>query len=246
MLARLALDGLEAAESCKLIGNFFGYCVQLALFAVCLSTLLIKWYIEVPRRRLLVFLMDSTKQIVGSMWLHFLNLFIAIRVSAVGVVNKAPGDECTWYWTHLMADCTIGLVVVYVILRLSERKFGYRSGYYYNTLGADGGQEGPDWGKWGMQIAGYLAIVSVKKLSVSVMIWMTLPLSVTLGTFATSWLSNAKLRLLFVMVLTPMVMDTFSMWVTDSFIKFQSSGRLQKEELSTCSSSGGVSRYSTC
>lgn len=222
------IPGAQSApsESCAILNDFFGCCMQLLLFGVCLSTLLLKWYIEKPRRRLLVFLMDSSKQIFGASWLHALNIIISIAFNAseVGLVARGIGDECSWYWTHLMADCTVGLVIVYCILRLSESQFGYRSGCYYGDPSTAGWQA-PDYKVWGKQIAGYLAILSIKKCVVSLMIYCSLPGPLMLSTWATRWISNSKARLLFVMVLTPIVMDTFSLWVTDSFIKFRESSK---------------------
>mmetsp|Transcript_31023 Transcript_31023/g.56381 ORF Transcript_31023/g.56381 Transcript_31023/m.56381 type:complete len:245 (-) Transcript_31023:137-871(-) len=204
-------------QQCQVLGDFVGYLMQFVLFCACVSSLLLKWRLERPPRRLVVFLLDSSKQIIGSGWLHALNMITAIY--SVGTTN---GDECAWYWVNLMSDCTIGLLVVYSMLRLSESLFEYESGLYYADAadGSDGDIASLDYLRWAKQMAGYLAIVTVKKISVILLLWLCLPYSLRLGIWATQWISNMTARLAFVMVITPIVMDTFSLWVTDSFIKF--------------------------
>merc|ERR1719198_278759 len=80
-----------------------------------------------------------------------------------------------------------------------------------------------DYSKWFRQIVLYLGIVSVKKIAVVLLIWLLLPHSMNAGVWATQWIGDVHIRLIFVMVITPVFMDTFSFWVTDNFIKYDAS-----------------------
>eukprot|EP00747_Dinoflagellata_sp_TGD_P165257 gnl/TRDRNA2_/TRDRNA2_186301_c0_seq1.p1 gnl/TRDRNA2_/TRDRNA2_186301_c0~~gnl/TRDRNA2_/TRDRNA2_186301_c0_seq1.p1 ORF type:complete len:266 (-),score=38.43 gnl/TRDRNA2_/TRDRNA2_186301_c0_seq1:125-922(-) len=223
----LLLPKAEDGE-CHLLGDSIGYLVQMLLFTVCMCSLLIKWRIESPPRTLKVFFLDTSKQICSSCWLHGLNLLIAMRLRRRA---DTAGDECSWYWINLMADTTFGLVVVYSTLRLSEKLFGYQSGNYRVNVGPDQELQ-VDYSKWFRQIVLYLAIVSVKKTAVVLLIWLLLPHSMGAGVWATQWIGDVHVRLIFVMVITPVFMDTFSFWVTDNFIKYNASTDTAKTALS--------------
>lgn len=221
----LLLPRAEDTE-CHLLGDAVGYLVQMLLFVVCMSSLMIKWRMESPPRTLKVFFLDTSKQICSSGWLHCLNLIIAMRLRR----GSESGDECAWYWVNLMADTTFGLLVVYSTLRLSEKLLGYQSGNYRVPAGTHQ-QLHVDYSKWLRQIVLYLAIVSVKKIAVVVLIWLLLPHSMNVGIWATHWIGNAHVRLMFVMVITPVFMDTFSFWVTDNFIKYDESAETAKASM---------------
>lgn len=205
-------------EYCQLLGDAWGLLMQFVLFCVCMWTLLFKWYLEVPRRRFLVFLLDSSKQIIGSGYLHFANMGFAMLVDSTDAVRH---KECAWYWANLVSDCTLGLLIVWIILRLSERCFHYKSGLYSADQQIDWEAQ-PDYSRWAGQVSVYLLILSIKKLIVGALLWFALPFSVNAGRTATTWVGGPHLQLLFTMVLTPVVMDTFSFWMTDGFLKHHS------------------------
>lgn len=180
-----------------------------------MGSLVLKWWLEVPRRRFKTFLLDTSKQIFGSGWLHCLNMIFAITAH-----NLVSADECAWYWINLMVDCSLGLVIVYSLLSTSEKLFGYESGLYSISKDDQHWEENVDFTRWAAQILGYLLILTVKKLSVTLLLLVLLPYSASLAETCTHWVSNPRIRLFWVMVLTPLVMDTFSYWVSDNFLKY--------------------------
>lgn len=210
-----AIFGL-AGKECRVLGDFFGYALQFFLFCFCMGSLLLKWYCEVPQRRLKVFVMDTSKQCCAAAWLHFLNLILAMKLPG------SKGHQCAWYWVNLMGDSTLGLLIVFLVLRVSESVLGYKSGLYMDSN--TDGEVAPDYCRWIKQILGFMLIVSIKKVVIASFLVGILPWSLHWGVWATGWIRNPNARLAFDMVLTPLVMDTFYFWVTDSFIKCGSGG----------------------
>lgn len=136
-----------------------------------------------------------------------------------------------------MTDCTLGLVIVFVVLRISEHCFGYTSGLYSARLDAESASDVDCW-RWARQILVYLAIVSLKKLCVVALLWACLPFSMSAGMWAISWTRDPHWQLVFVMVLTPLIMDTFSFWVTDNFLKYVSPEEVHARDLVWCRHAG--------
>lgn len=209
---------LGAPESCEVLGDVFSYVVQGSLCVIVVSTCLIKWRMETPRREFKVLLLDSSKQMVGSGMSHCMNIVTSMLFA---MTQDEKGDECGWYWVNLVLDTTFGLFVCYWLLRLTESVFGYDSGHY-GVKGAEtfyDGQQHPDYGKWAQQILAWCAIVGCMKL-VTVGILFAYPVPwVWLGAKATTWITNTHWRLLFVMVFTPTVMNIFQFCVADTFLK---------------------------
>lgn len=201
-------------DECEIIGDIFGVLVQGLLFLVVVAVLAGKWWFESPRRDLLVFLLDSSKQMVGSFVMHFTNVILA-------VFWTTGKGECGWYWINVMLDTTVGLLLNYGFLRLSEKLLGYNSGLYgeKSATGIDW-QQNPNFGEWGHQICVWcLCCCCMKMVVVAIMaafpsFWMWV------GEGATSWIQDPQAQLLFVMIATPTVMNIFQMLITDTFLKF--------------------------
>lgn len=207
----------EAEEGCQVLGDFFGFVVQGLLFAVVMGTLLLKWWAERPRRRFLVFMLDSSKQISGAGAVHCMNMLCAMTF-AHG--QKQVADECAWYWVNIMLDTTLGVLICYGLLKATEALFGYSSGHY--GKGADTGidwEENPDYTTWAWQIVVWCLIVAVMKLAVVVAMFVWQPFWEQVSTLATHWIKDREMRLVFVMIVTPTFMNMFQFIVTDSFIK---------------------------
>lgn len=208
-----------APSECKILEGWFGYFIQGILFSVCVGTLVLKWYNEVPRRRFKIFLLDSSKQIVGAGVIHVLNMICAIVFASF---ESALADECAWYWVNIMIDTTFGIVVCWALLKLSEWLFGYDSGHY--GKGAQTGidwEQNPDYGKWGKQIAVWCCIVSLMKGVVVIIMFAATDFWEWFSITCTHWIKDKYWRLVFVMIVTPTCMNIFQFWVTDSFLKWK-------------------------
>ena len=65
---------LEEEGKCELL-RMFGFFIQFLLGVICFSVLVIKRQLESPKRSLLVWLLDISKQGISTLILHFLIYF---------------------------------------------------------------------------------------------------------------------------------------------------------------------------
>eukprot|EP00927_Polykrikos_kofoidii_P006534 TRINITY_DN12641_c0_g1_i1.p1 TRINITY_DN12641_c0_g1~~TRINITY_DN12641_c0_g1_i1.p1 ORF type:complete len:335 (+),score=46.96 TRINITY_DN12641_c0_g1_i1:187-1191(+) len=212
---------LQDEAECKILSNVFGYGMQALLGVLCVGVLYLKWSMEVPRRWFVIFVLDVAKQILGGILYHLLNMIIAMRLSSIGADLSA--DECAWYFINFMADTTVGLMLTVIQLRASEPLFGYVSGEYWNEEAVRRPNacwtEKLDWRKWCFQLMIYLVIVTLAKFCIVHLIIYFILFAGRLGELGTMWIRNTKLRLFWVMVFVPAVMDTLFMCITDECIK---------------------------
>jgi hypothetical protein len=216
--SHMAASFLESPKECQVLGDFFGFIVQGVLFGICCSVLLAKWYFEKPRRLFRIFMLDSSKQIAGAGVIHCLNMACAMLFVQI---LEDTADECAWYWVNIMLDTTFGVLVCYVLLKMSERLFGYDSGKY--GKGNDTGinwQENPDYWTWAHQITVWCCIVCLMKLVVVVIMFVWANFWEWAAIACTHWIKDIRTRLIFVMVFTPTCMNIFQFCATDQFIKF--------------------------
>merc|ERR1711920_1038772 len=164
------------------------------------SVLLLKWWTERPRRKFQVFALDSSKQVVGSGCIHIFSMVCAMAFTSL---DKAAADECAWYWVNIMLDTTLGVLICWALLRLTERTFGYSSGHYgkKSHSGIDW-ESSPDFGKWAAQIGVWCGIVCAMKLAVVLLMWAFASFWEHAATFSTQWIADRRARLFFVMVIT--------------------------------------------
>eukprot|EP00922_Rhytidocystis_sp_ex-Travisia-forbesii_P032296 GHVS01048016.1.p1 GENE.GHVS01048016.1~~GHVS01048016.1.p1 ORF type:complete len:374 (+),score=86.96 GHVS01048016.1:66-1124(+) len=209
--AAAADGGAAATQSCALLEGF-GILIQLALAFLCFSMLVLKRQRERPRRSWSVFLLDSSKQLTGAFTIHILNLVFASLLS-----EHHGGDECNWYWINIVVDCTLGVFFLYLyfnrVKRILHLEGSNEFGYYGDP---------PRGGIWIRQMLIWQFIVCAMKLTmVVVMLIAHTPLEIIAGAALSPLTNFPKGKLVVVMVLTPFVMNTFQLWITDSFIKKQ-------------------------
>jgi hypothetical protein len=63
-----------------------------------------------------VFLLDIWKQLASSFFAHFLNIGLAIYLK---MLTKA-GDGCVWYLVNYCLDCSIGMLIAYVLFKIVD------------------------------------------------------------------------------------------------------------------------------
>merc|ERR1719321_1138687 len=108
-----------------------------------------------------------------------------------------------------------------MLLKLTERLFGYDSGNYGKGASTGIDWEGnPDYHKWLKQIFVWCLIVATMKLIVVAIMYSFAPLWEQLSVSCTHWITDREQRLVFVMIVTPTFMNMFQFCVTDSFLKF--------------------------
>lgn len=115
-------------ESCQLLGPVSLF-IQLLMGAAAISGLLIKRIYEHPKRTWIVWFYDVSKQVLGSLGIHFLNLLISIlqakkptlHAFESGHGGDDSGDECDWYFLNLLMDTTVGIPILWFWLTAIQR-----------------------------------------------------------------------------------------------------------------------------
>eukprot|EP00919_Chromeraceae_sp_WS-2016_P038599 GHVR01092186.1.p1 GENE.GHVR01092186.1~~GHVR01092186.1.p1 ORF type:complete len:256 (-),score=46.09 GHVR01092186.1:104-871(-) len=196
-------------QECHLFPGNFGIAVQLALACLTVTVLVCKRQLEDPRRPWETFLYDSSKQIVGQGWAHILNIFIAF----IFEVATIKGDACEWYWINIVVDTTFGTVVTYGLLLLSMRWLGYKTGIYE--------EEGHGhMYVYGRQLGIWVVIVSIMKFVCVVFMGFFGKLLLNLAhAFLKPVEDHDKLKLVCVMIITPIIMNVLQLVITDTFLK---------------------------
>jgi len=103
----------EQQEECRVVSGPFAIAVQLFLAAMVLATLLYKRYQEHPRRTLLVWLMDVSKQGFAMSLQHFVNVALAVVFAS----TEGVAGECIWYISNFTITVIGGLIVLTLWMR---------------------------------------------------------------------------------------------------------------------------------
>ncbi|CCF59646.1 hypothetical protein KAFR_0H02370 [Kazachstania africana CBS 2517] len=116
--------GSTKQGTCKLLGPV-SLCIQLLMGLLVVAVLLLKRNYEYPRRKLIVWTYDTTKQIGGSFVIHVLNLGISILKKQNLLVrsggSKDNNEQCDWYFLNLLMDTTVGIPILWFSLHFVEK-----------------------------------------------------------------------------------------------------------------------------
>ncbi|KAN0140526.1 vacuolar membrane domain containing protein [Lactarius tabidus] len=205
-------------KSCQLLGPT-ALVVQALMGVLVISSLLLKRQREKPKRPWRIWLFDVSKQIVGQMFVHGVN----VVVSDVGS-TRTSRNACVYYFLNILLDTTLGVYAIYITLffltwYLTEKLKlkGLRSGQYGTP---------PSHNYWVRQLAIYVvSLTSMKMLVVAlVSFWHVLS---DIAAWLLSWLGNGDtVQVIFTMGLFPIFMNIIQFWVIDSIIKVGGVGGL--------------------
>ena len=222
------LNETSSSESkCEMFGGF-GFLIQAILGAAAFSILIVKRFVEKPRRPWKIWFYDVAKQIISSLVLHLFNLII----SAVLSNDENDADACVWYFVTVTLDCTLGAFLSYIFMWLvdgivssSELEI-LKTGLYYEEY-MEGNKKcyKLKWKKYGAQLGVWLVVTLVVKLILLIMLKICKLFLVNLGGFFLSPFSNAKLRLVMVMIIFPVILNALYFWVVDNILKLKESDK---------------------
>ena len=222
------LNETSSSESkCEMFGGF-GFLIQAILGAAAFSILIVKRFVEKPRRPWKIWFYDVAKQIISSLVLHLFNLII----SAVLSNDENDADACVWYFVTVTLDCTLGAFLSYIFMWLvdgivssSELEI-LKTGLYYEEY-MEGNKKcyKLKWKKYGAQLGVWLVITFIVKLILLIMLKICKLFLVNLGGFFLSPFSNAKLRLVMVMIIFPVILNALYFWVVDNILKLKESDK---------------------
>uniref|UniRef100_A0A3B3Z810 Uncharacterized protein n=1 Tax=Periophthalmus magnuspinnatus TaxID=409849 RepID=A0A3B3Z810_9GOBI len=197
----------------------FGVLIQGLLGIVAFSTLMLKRFrIRRPWR---IWFYDTSKQAIGALFIHFANVFLS---------TFTKEDPCSLYLMNFLLDATLGMLVIWLALKLVSRLVEYKQ-WTLLILGEYG--DPPQAAAWLGQCGIYLLIMVLEKGVVSLVLlipgWSELQ-EVLLG-----YIANPQLELVLVMLIVPFIVNAIMFWVVDSLMmrKFKTMKSLDD----TCDSS---------
>lgn len=210
-------------SQCSLLPGIFGLLVQLVLFIVSMSVLVLKKKREERlegenARCWSVFLLDSSKQLVGAGFMHCLNLITSVMFG-----NGCPGDACEWYLVNIVIDTTVGVVIAVALLKCmlipafeycSGGTAIFRSGDYKDSSGTLIPK------KYFAQTACWLLCLALTKSVVVLLMYLLQnPLHVAASGLLGIFPNSPQLQLVLAMVITPCFMNALQFWVQDAYLK---------------------------
>ena len=211
---------VNPTPTCRLIPGFRGLLLQSLLMGFAVLTLVLKKRFEdslKPKkaRTWTNFLLDSSKQLIGGLWVHVLNLALSVRLKH----RTELGDSCDWYFANIFVDCTIGTGIEYLLFAFLIRFVipflfsdvevrAFESGRYEDTR------------SYFKQLSVWLLVVSGMKVIVYAILkhyrdWI---LSCS-DSLLDRWQDAPDTKLFVVMVVTPLVMNSVQLWIIDNLIK---------------------------
>ncbi|KAJ7639253.1 vacuolar membrane protein-domain-containing protein [Roridomyces roridus] len=200
-------------SSCRLLGPV-ALIVQALMGVLVILSLLYKRHREKPMRPWRIWLFDVSKQVVGQMWIHGVNVLVSSLVS-----HHSSQNACVSYFLNILIDTTLGVGLLYVALRvltflMSEKLQlkGFESGMYGTP---------PSFQFWLRQAAIYLVALTTMKFMVIGMLAL-IPGLYTVGAWLLSWTYTEKgdaVQVIFVMGIFPIIMNILQFWIVDSIVK---------------------------
>ncbi|KAL7640255.1 UNVERIFIED_CONTAM: hypothetical protein RMT77_009669 [Armadillidium vulgare] len=184
----------------------YGWIIQGILATLVFGLLVVKRFCEPVnhRRSWLVWFYDTSKQGFGSIIVHFANVFLA---------EYFIGDPCTWYIVSFLLDSTLGLLIVWVGIRLSIH-IGRTKGMPTLLFGEYGCP--PSIHAWGHQCLIYILILFIEKVIITVL--MAFPIWSGVRDLILSPFHDPKVEVVFAVVIIPFFVNALIFWVTDNFL----------------------------
>lgn len=209
-------------EECKLLSGDFAALLQVLLGLIALSVLVVKRLREVPRRPLMVWAFDASKQMVGATFAHVANLLIAILLYSYQQEIREKDDEavdqCALYFVNFTLDTTLGVFLNYVLLSavvLVALRFGWSS---LKTPG--------DYGTpvrvrtWLLQVFSWTVVIfSCKFLIAALIVAFQKPLGALAVLLFKPLEKYPDVELALVMIACPCLMNALQFWIQDNFLK---------------------------
>jgi hypothetical protein len=214
---------VNGMKTCKLLAGKFALLVQFLLAFICFLTLAIKWYYEKPRRPTLVWILDGTKQGVGSMTGHIGNIFLSTLLASLKkTLASSSSDECKWYLMNYLSDATLGILFnLTLLLSLNwflKRQFdnrqieqyGLKFGSYGNPISST---------VWLTQLTVWLLIILIGKvLTFSCFYFISNEIDLLMSSFFGLFDGHPRVELVMVMIVIPFLLNSFQFWIQDSFL----------------------------
>jgi len=209
--------GEDVHVACQLLSSKFGWWLQVILGVVCFISLVGKRFTDRIRRPWKVWFFDTSKQGFSAFLVHFLNILLSM---AFGRWLDSTADPCNWYWINLTLDDTLGVGVQYVLLRLLQCIYRTRCVDRPELARCGDYGDPPDCNIWARQLLDWQCLVLLQKCFLAALVVNSTSQLAAFAAFLLGWLDpHPRLKLVVVMVFTPLTMNVFALWMADSFLQ---------------------------
>jgi hypothetical protein len=220
----------SSSSTCRVYDteDLFTFAVQLILGLIAVTVLYWKRYFEHPRRLFAIWFLDVSKQGIGCIYAHILNMIMAAVLSRQHIGNNGTStsdddyssvDECAWYGISFVIDTTVGLALSLALLHYLEK---YARRYDITPLVHLGVYTGDTaMYHWTIQLLAWLAILSVAKLAIYIFMYLCAAPLLVIATllFTKPFAGRRRWELVFVMILMPAVLNCVYFWIADNNLK---------------------------
>ncbi|CAG04123.1 unnamed protein product, partial [Tetraodon nigroviridis] len=213
LVGRGVLEGTNMSEVSKAdphgcdngaLTDRFGVLIQGLLAVVAFSTLMVKRFREPAdiRRPWRIWFFDTSKQAIGSLFIHFANIFLS---------TLTKEDPCSLYLMNFLLDATLGMLVIWVAVKLVSKLVEHKQ-WSLLVFGEYG--DPPQAAAWLGQCGVYLLIMVLEKGVIS--LTLLVPGWSKLQEVLLSYIANPQLELALVMLIVPFIVNSIMFWVVDS------------------------------
>lgn len=231
-------------HKCQILGNF-GTVIQAVLGLVSFSVLLLKRYFEDPKRPLLIWLLDTSKQAFSWVLAHCMNMMLAILLS-----NAGESDNWEWYFINISVDVFLGVFLCYLLLKGVENlanRYSFNMLHSGNYLKVNNNRgylvketyhqnvklEDIDLRNWVVQICAWGLIIIIVKLTLFWFQLLTAPILEQISSILVGWLGiYPKIKLILIMVVVPFLLNAFQFWIQDNILKQKKPRERHETEMS--------------
>lgn len=202
-------------DQCELIGPISLF-FQFLLGLIILASLVAKRQYEVPKRPVKVWVLDITKQIIGSLIIHFMNLAMSLKYKDLYDDDDPLVDyECNWYFINLFMDSTLGVLILYCNLILIYRITPHITKGEVLPNGEEGEvHEEP----FSRSLAIFLSAIILMKFIIYIILLNFTAIIMNISDFL-NLISDSNLKVFIVMFLSPIVLNLVQFIIVDNIIK---------------------------
>ncbi|KAF7432700.1 hypothetical protein PC9H_004642 [Pleurotus ostreatus] len=221
VLLRTAESALERypdidKKSCALLGPT-ALIVQGLMGVLVILSLVYKRQREAAKRPWRIWLFDVSKQVVGQMFVHGVNVLVSDLIS-----HHSSANACVSYFLNILIDTTLGIALIYIFLHA----FTYLLTEKFHLKGFESGKYGrpPSFIYWLKQAAAYVLALTTMKFVV-LTIFAVFPGIFKFGEWLLGWTWTGEgdaLQVTFVMGIFPIAMNILQFWLIDSIVKASS------------------------
>lgn len=216
------LDVEESVSRCTLFSSAFDYGIQGVLGVLALASLYVKYRcFDPPHRKFNTWGFDTTKQALGGVLSHFMNVGMAkVLHHSIHRWGTRTADECDFYFINCLAELVFGLLILRLLLAAYHIVVFsvFRAGDAVRQTGDYG--DPPEVRTLAIQSIVWVILVVVMKIFLFVVeLALVAKLDVTSHWLLTPLDPFPKVKLVIVMVITPLLLNAVAFWVIDIWIQ---------------------------